>query len=504
MAQDSLRDGFVSICLDTSLNYYAAKCRVIVEGQFVPVVGSGLVADVPILINSVNDINSLFTGGSVLAESLRRVFCICPSNVEVWAIPRADAAGAVKAVYDLTIAGPATSDGQFTLFMIDDIYSVSFPVTNGSSVATIAAAFIANLSANFPYTCTATATGIHMVALNGGTVGNYLNPIYNWAGFRNYSPAGVTVSAIRTTPGSINPAAINYSAAVNECCFDCWVLLTDDIVWQRGMRDWLRSNWDCNKPQCFGNGYTYDTGTLGQVLATGDNSEVFNRLAYPVNDANVPWLLVSEYAAKSCCTACSNPELSIQGPINGLLTCTNRPSSCSQPWTLADRLTLAAAGFVLYGPVSQSPGAYTNAYIYNDITNSLTDSKSRPNVTWQSTTTRRWAKNFATTLAAELSADFNGLAAYTDGTQIRSGVFGTTKNLMLARIIAWLRTQEGVTISTIADVSTQVILTSDFDTAPACRGIPGKYALKLTVQPGIRVANINAQILPQILSNCSR
>ncbi len=127
-------------------------------------------------------------------------------------------------------------------------------------------------------------------------------------------------------------------------------LLTEDSAWQKGLIAHLRNNWDCTKSQCFGHGYTFNTGTVGQILATFENGEVVSKLAYPTNDVSFPWEMVADYAAKSCCSACDNPELSIQGRTHGLLSCIKRPASCKLPWSHDAMVQLQDQGFVTYAP----------------------------------------------------------------------------------------------------------------------------------------------------------
>ena len=240
------------------------------------------------------------------------------------------------------------------------------------------------------------------------------------------------------------------------------------------------------------------------MLATASNADVLNRLAYPVNDVNPPYLLVAEYAANSASIAQSNPEISIQGEVYGVLACTYRPSSCSQPWGFTDRQQLSAAGFVTWGPASMGGGYMTQPMIYEDITNYLYDALGRPNATYKSTNIRRWAKAFAANVAAFLEDNFDGLAMFNTGTQIKEGVKASNPALARSLILTWLRGLEGSEISQIVDPTNQVTFVSDMDVAPPCQGSPGKYYLKLIVGPPIRIAKIVTTILPKLIDNCAR
>lgn len=506
MALDVLRDGFVSLCFDPSLNYADGMCRSLYIGQYIPdpLATNPVVPDVPIRILSPNDIDGMFGAGSVLAESLKVAFCQCPKDSEIWAIPRADGVAAVAAEYEMTVTGPATSDGTVSIFLGNEQWVVDVPVSNGDTAATIATAIAAAIPSHFPYTATDAAGIITFVAKNAGTVGNYLNPIYNWAGRRDYAPLGVSVAVVRTVTGTGAPAALNYANALGTCCYDCYALLDSDTARQNELRDWIKTQWSCDAPQCFGHGYTYDPGTLGQVLAKGNNAAELSRVAYPLNDANFPWLLVADYAAKSCCSACDNPELNIQGRTYGVLDCVKRPATCSEPWSQMDAGQLQAAGFVTWGPLTNATGTLTSPYIYNDVTNYLKDEQGRDNYTYRSTSVRRWAKAFGTTYAQFVQDEINGLSIYNDGTKIRDGVFGITQRMVRARVIAWLRDQEGDLIGALRDIDKQVVFQSDFDVSAPCRGKPGLYYLRLVVEPPVRISQIQTRILPKLLDNCER
>lgn len=505
MALDILSDGFVSVCIDPSLNFYDGKCRVLVEGQYVVngALAVPIVADVPIKIESVRFVDDMFTAGSILAEGLKKLFCTCPNYVEVYALPRADAGAGVAAVYDITITGPATSDGTFDLFLGDEEYSISVIVTSGDTVATMAANLLAEIPAGFPYTVTTTATGLHMVAKNKGTVGNFLNPVYNWKAYQNYAPAGVTVSTVRTTAGSVDPAAIDYAAALGQCCYNCYALLGGSTTWQRGLRDHIRDAWDCTKPQCFGHGYTYNSGSLGTVLATGNNSAELSRIAVPTNDLNFPWALVATYAAKSCCTACDNPELSTQGRTHGVLHCVKRPTNCAEPWTLDEQTQLREAGFVVYGPLTRGQGQITSPYIYNDVTNSLYDDLGRPNVTFRDANSRRLAASTAIK-AATMLQQYSGLALFTRNTSVPQGVFGTTQRAMLADLHHWARSEVGRLFSDFDDLQKDLTLKEDFEVAPPCRGVPCVLHMNLRYRPPCRISRVNVNAQPMYLDNCVR
>lgn len=500
MAQDALANGFVQLCIDPSLNFYDGKCRVLLEGQ---ALGTGFTADQIVQVVNERDLVALFGRASVLTEALRVAFCECGQNIDLFALPRADAASAVAAIYTATITGPATGDGRFTLFLGHPDYNIDVEVNSGDTVAVIAGKVAAAASADFPYTVAATATGVTFTAKNKGTIGNYLNPVYNWQGRQNYAPAGVTVATVATTPGSVDPPALDLVALTGECCYNIVAYLGNDDPNQDALKDYIADAWSCEKPQCFGQGYVFDAGSLGQVLARGDNSAELVRVAYALDSFDLPYLTLASYAAKSGCIACTNPEVSVQGPDNGVLSCVAIPSSCSSPWTYDERLQLQAAGFVVYGPSGSGFGQLTNPQIYNDVTNYLYDELGRANTTFRDASSRRLASATAIEIAEQLNS-YNGLALFTKNTTVREGIKGTNPRLILADLRAWALDNVGVLFSEFRNIDQDIKVRTDFEVAAACQGDPNLLHVDFRYQPPLRIGVIRTNLQPQMLDNCDR
>lgn len=516
MAQDVLANGFVQLCIDPSLNFFDGKCRAVFIGQALdPGDGSEFVEGEVQTISSDRDLIPLFGQGSILTEALRVAMCGCPDNVQFFALPLPDPAAGVAAVYEMTITGPATSAGRFTLFMGNGFgetnYNIDVPVDVGDTVADIVAAVIAAVSPNFTYAATPittgvapdlVTTGVRFTAKNKGTIGNYLNPVYNWAGRKNYAPAGVTVTTARTTVGAGDPDAVDLISIFDECCYSCISVLSDGVAIQKSATDYLNDAWSCDKPQCFGEGFTFNSGTLGQVLAKGDNS-LLQRVAFSLESTEFPWAVVANYAALTCCTACNSPEISIQGPDFGVLSCVAFPQSCGSPWSTDERVQLRDAGFVTYGPASFGTGELVNPQIFNDVTNRLYDNLGRPNATFRAASSLRLQQTTALAVAEQLN-NYNGLALFTKNTKINQGVKGTTIRLMTADLITWAKSQIGILFSEFDDVSKDVVIQSDTDVKPRCQGDPETLHCNFRYRQPNRIGKIITNLQPQLFDNCAR
>jgi hypothetical protein len=278
-------------------------------------------------------------------------------------------------------------------------------------------------------------------------------------------------------------------------------MLYDNIEWQDAMIAYIASAWSCDKPQCFGHGYTYNSGTLGQILATGTNSAEVSRIAHCCDDPSLGWLKVAAYAAHSCCSTVDNPELSIQGPHYGVLACLLQPETCFQCFTFEEQKILTENAFVVTTPLVGGTGAMTSPVISHDITNNLYDDAGRLNSTWWNVNSRRLAAATADAMAIHLSYTL-GLGLYTKNTTIPKGVLGTNPRLIEGELRSWAKSQVGILFSEFEDIDNDINVETDFQRAPKCQGIPGKLWVDFVYRPPVRISNIIVNAKPVMLSNC--
>jgi len=505
MSIDSLRSGAIRICFDPSLNAYKSKCRILIEGQMLET-GTAVSGEL-IKIPSLRDVDVLFGEGSIIAEGLKTAFLCCPNNaMEFFALPWKDAdVGADQAAaYTLTFTGPAMSDGRVDLFMVDGRYNTSTRVHEGDTADEIATnvATALNAEPGLPYDAVAAAGVITLTAKNKGTVGNAMNVIYNWHERRDYAPAGVEMAFAQTAQGTTIAFAVpNYDAILGECCYCCIGMLYANDDWQDAMIAYIASAWSCDKPQCFGHGYTYNYGTFGQILASDTNSAEVSRIAHCYSDPIVGWMKAAAYAAHSCCVTIDHPEMSVQGPNFGVLACLRQPEACFQCFTFDEQQLLQATGFVVTVPLQGGTGGLTQPMVVNDSTNNRYDENGRLNATWWNVNSRRLAAATADQAAIALG-QVVGLGLFTKNTTVPAGVRGTNPRMILGQFRAWAKSQVGYLFSEFENIDNDIVLKTDFEVAPKCQGIPGKLWIDFTYRPPVRISTIIINAKPAMLSNC--
>lgn len=511
MAIDSLRSGIIRICFSDALNAYPSKCRILVEGQMLD---TGTAEDGALIkVPSTRGIDELFGAGSVICEALKVGFTCCGNNaMEFYALPHHDTAvgATTKAAYTITFTGDATSPGTIDLYIADGQWNTSTRIYEGMTQDEIAAAVLASIQdePSLPFTIAAgTAPGANVLTLtakNAGTVGNNIAIIPNWRQRLNYLPEGVEIVVAQTTQGANQLTGFmppDYAAILGECCYCCFAMCYDNQSWQDAAIAYIKDNWSCAKPQCFGHGYTYNSGTLGQILAADTNSPEVSRLAQCATDPSAGWLKAVAYATLSCCSTVDNPELSIQGPNFGVLNCLRQPESCFQCFTFDEQELLRQSGFVVTVPLQNGAGQLTAPMITNDITNNRYDADGRLNATWWNVNARRLAMATADSMAIMLNKSV-GLGLYTKNTTIPAGIYGTNPKLILGSIRAWAKDKVGILFSEFDNIDKDITVQTDFEVAPRCQGIPGKLWVNFIYRPPVRISNIIVNAYPEMLSNC--
>lgn len=507
MANSVFLDRFGAFCITDDANAFQDGCPVVIEAQYIPnpLLATAVVPDKPIRITAERFVDQLFTAGSVLANMLHVLFCSCPRKLDVTVIPREDAAGAVKAVYELPLTGTATTNGKFELYAGEGRWNIAVNVVAGDTAATVAAAVVAAYAAlpGFPYVVTAVGGTLVFTAKNGGTVGNYLTTTYNWRGWLDYAPAGIVVGALtRTTAGSVDPAPLDYASVLGTCCFSCYGLGIGDATLQENLRKYIDSRWDCERPQCFGHGYTFNSGTLGQVLATWDNQATLSSLAVGTNPLALPYMFVANQVALRCCQ-CERPELSMQGPDNGLLSCVKVPATCTTEWSEDEMDALIEKGFNVMVPVQGGRGGMTSLYVVNDTTRYIYDDQGRENYTWRDTNSRYLDADFARKWG-QWVRKYNGYAIATRNTKLKIGTKATTISLIKADLIDALKREVGVTISEFDDVNKDVDVLTDEAVNGVCYGRPGVVHVRIRYQRLNRLVKFIGSAEPKMFDNCVR
>lgn len=371
---------FIQICIDDSANRIPDNCRIIVEG---PMGADGTASPNTLFeVTDPDQFPALFGAGTVISEGLKVAMDCCRSDqIEIYALPRADAGTAAVYEGQVILAGTATElseRGRLNIYWGEARYSLAISAYAGQTPVEIAAAIVAAVPYDFLFTATAGTDGAFtLTAKNGGQYGNELYAEFEWVGRTRAVTPEVSVALTQTTLGvGAYARHDDYRTLLGEaCCACCLIHLSDDSAWQTGALEYIQSTWDCDEPNCMTMGYTYASGTVESILGYENNWTHSAIMAHcnadftnpSEGDAIFPWMKIAAYGAKSCCIANTSPEQSIEGRTYGALDCVSGPSTCAPCFDYEDRQELADSGFVTTSPIVGGSGFMTSPYIDKDI-----------------------------------------------------------------------------------------------------------------------------------------
>ena len=153
--------------------------RILVIGQLLAT--GTAVAGVPVPVTSVADAKAQFGVGSMLASMIDAVRLADPFGL-LWALPLADAGGAVGATGTITVTAAPTAPGVVPLYIAG--VSVPVAVAGTETITPTAAAIAAAINANtdLPVTASPAVGVVTLTARNKGTLGDDIDVRYAWLG----------------------------------------------------------------------------------------------------------------------------------------------------------------------------------------------------------------------------------------------------------------------------------------------------------------------------------
>ena len=499
------RNGFLRFCLHGN-NTTPAACKTLIVAQKLST-GSATAGEI-IEVFSVDDAIAKFGAGSIAAETCRVAFQLeSLKSVFVW--PLADATGAVQAVYDIGVSGPATESGTIHIQIFGTDYSI--PVVSGDTANTIAAALQGVLAAdaNLPYVATVSTNTVTLTARNGGTVGNYLQIIENPYIGQKF-PAGVSFSVAQTTPGATDPviSTSDIADATGGCCYECFALTWQDETAIQAFVTYLddeTGTWACGSDMCFGELFHAKTGADGGAIATyAGASNDQERVIVPHKSGYkfAPWQLVTAVARRTCINACADPSRPVVRD-NGMLTGFHDAGHCGGIWTRAEKEAMVKAGVLAWDVSNQTTTAGSVLWIENNVTNYKTNATGRPDQTWQQVATRFQVRALVLEMQAWAEANFPSVALVKNGVSIPAGRKAVNPNMVEVALRGFLRQYNGILIDDADNLEGKVTVKRNTDGQPCGHGDPNRLDVYLDIDFANQLLRMAFGVNIVIEGNCN-
>lgn len=175
-------------------------------------------ANVPVRVTSAAQGISLFGEGSMLHHMLEKWFATNKTTA-LWVIPQEDNGAGVKAQGTLTFTGPATGAGAINLYFAGRKISVAVAAADTATAIATAVAAAINAKPSLGVTATSALGVVTFDYVHKGLVGNEFDTRANYFDGEAL-PAGVGLTIVQLTGGTLNPVLTAAIAAMGEEQYD--------------------------------------------------------------------------------------------------------------------------------------------------------------------------------------------------------------------------------------------------------------------------------------------
>ncbi len=339
----NLRIPGVYIEFDSSLaGGSGVKFKVLVIGQRL---ATGTVAEgVPTLVTSIEDAETYFGRGSMLAEQIK---ALKNANqfMETWAIALDDDAAGVPAAGTITATGALTANGTMQLYIAGQ--KVSVAVSSGDSQDATAVAIAAAINANTTLPVTAVVNGVTLNQVDltcrwDGETGNDIDVRENYYG--EQTPAGIAITFGAMAAGATNPDIATAITAMADEWYNWIVMPYTDATNLIALETELTDRWGPMR-QIGGRAFTAYAETLANSSTFGNGRNNPHVTCMAINTSPTPpWIWASVNAVIAGASLSIDPARPVQTlTLPGVL-----PPAIQDRWSNTERNTLLYDGMATH------------------------------------------------------------------------------------------------------------------------------------------------------------
>lgn len=373
----------------------------------------------------------------------------------LYALPLADATGAVKAAGSVTVAGAATQSGAIALYVAGNYIPVG--VNAGDSAATIAQNLYAAIQNTLGLPVTAVIAGdvINITALHGGTQGNNIDLRLNYLGPQagQITPNGVTITIVAMTGGSVDPDLGSVAAALGDQPFDFIGHPYADsaqLAEVTALMNDATGRWAWNR-QVYGHSFTMAPGQLAALLTLGSAINDQHQTIIGVNGSpSPPWDWVADWMGAVAVSARNLPSQ----PLQTLAMQTVLAPPASLWWNYTSKQQLLSNGIAVPDCTS-----YAKPVIDRCVTTYQKNSFGVQDESYLDAETLFTLMAITRQLKAAITQKYARSILVPNGTRVGSSVPAVTPNIARAKLAAQYSTMEanGLVTSAAAMIAGTVV-----------------------------------------------
>ena len=368
---------------------------------------------------------------SVLGQ-MATAFMAANTSAEVWVLPVADDDDGVAATGTITFTAAATGAGRQAYAMAGR--RVSFGVSAGDTVGTLATALAAAITAHpdLPLTAAAVAGVVTWTARNAGTQGNTIDVRAN-PGRDDVTPAGVAFTIVAASGGDVDPDITTPLAQMGDEPFDAVIVPWTSAATRTAILTELASRWG---PERALDGLLFSArvGTQGALAAAGAalNSQFETTIGFKAPLQPV-WQIAAVYAAVVMRYGAEDPARPFQTLV---LPGIDAPTP-SDRFTRAERELLLRDGISTWVATSNDEVA-----LERPITTYQTDANGGEDPAYYDLNTLLTLSYLRWSLRQRIAAKYPRHKLGNDGTNYAPGQPIVTPSVLRAEVIAWFRDLE--------------------------------------------------------------
>lgn len=397
------------------------------------------VAAVPVPVTGVADAKAQFGIGSQLADMVDAVRQVDPFGL-IWALPVADAGGAVKATGTIVVSAAPTAAGVIPLYVAG--VPVPVPVAGIETTTTTGAAIAAAINANsdLPVTAANVTGTVTLTARNGGTLGNDIDLRYAWLGAAGGEelPASYVGAITAMAGGATDPNITAALAALGDQTFDYIVMPFTDATnlgaVKAAMAQTGNGRWSYNR-MVWGHAFAAKRGTVSALVSFGvtQNDPHTTVLGYHLSPTPV-WRWVAGQVAAAAIVLRNDPARPVQGiTVPGLLA----PPPGAGRFTQGERNTLLYSGISTF-----TVAADGSVMIERLIATWQTNAFGQPDEAWLSIEKTYTLMTVLRRLQGAWTANFPRFKLANDGSRFAPNAAIVTPSIAKAFVVAEMRAME--------------------------------------------------------------
>jgi phage tail sheath gpL-like len=295
---------------NSQANYFSQAVRGLLIGQ--KLAAGTATANVPVLVNSQIQANTLFGQGSMLARMFL-VWRLANPIGEIWALPHLENAAGTAQTGTITVTGPATAAGTINLYIAGQLVQVAVGSTDTATTVAASISTAINAAGDLPITSTPSVGVVTWTCRWKGATGadlqNLVCDSYQGLAGGQSLPTGISIAYAGVVAGITNPTLV--LTGMGDEPYDFIVSPYTDATSIAALSTELgdvSGRWAWSR-EVYGHVYSAKRDTSANLVSAGAawNDQHLTVAAVDVDTQHPVWEYAASYAAANAVGIAADP-----------------------------------------------------------------------------------------------------------------------------------------------------------------------------------------------------